>query len=271
MIIFNKLREKSKNTFSTGNRPVYKIDVEAKCNNKCLIKEVERKLAKGKQRISIYSGLTFNWVGCCEIGQFTGNEIIQVLLDYFNTERFQPGKQICLNAEGHSVAMLIFTNVSCLVLAPLNPNENEINSEYKGLYTKLFNEKNVKSFQGGKNKDKYKQELIDKYRQEAKDLFYQFLSTRILDFTHVEHRNCFLGLVAKCAFRMSSIDPVREINDEVEKVPCLACIEIAFRSGETGMISDLLGELRRTSNDDNAALEEIGSTTINTSKKLIYE
>ena len=273
MFSYNQVCQELKKGFSK-NPPSYNIDFEKTCNNDDLLHKTEKLYEKWINHDAsniVYEPKT---IGCCEISELSGNDLLRVFLDICNNKEYnQIRSLIFFDIKGHSKTVLVFSKDNLLTKAT-SPSEDDLNvdNHHRGMFAKLFNDEKVQSFKGTDFEMFYTTDLIQQYRSEAKAQFHQFLSEKFGQFPFYPYGKCFLGLIAKCAFRMSDRDPLRDISrikSDIELIPFPACIEFAFQQNRTGVITCLLGELPRLSRQDNASFVELGKSVISTSSQII--
>ena len=130
------------------------------------------------------------------------------------------------------------------------------------MFLKLFNDKRVEKYRkdwSSKN-DNWGESSVQFLRDKAKFWYQEFLNTKLSEFNIEEDedalpiRNAFIGLLAKCAYRTSDLDPLRQVqplcsNDitqslkNFKQIPFAACIQFAFDVNNSGVIATLLGEI----------------------------
>ena len=273
MFRYNQVCQELKKGF-TRDPFSYKIDVEKQCNNPDLwfkTEELYKKWINHDASNIVYEPKT---IGCCEISELSGNDLFRIFLDICNNNEYnQIGSRVFFDVKGDSKAVLVFSKDNLLTKAA-SPREDDgdVDNDHRGMFAKLFNDEKVQSFEGTDFEMFYTIPLLQRYRSEAKAQFHQFLSEKFGQFPFYPYGKCFLGLIAKCAFRMSNCDPFRnvsQIKSDIELIPFPACIEFAFRQNCTGIITRLLGELPRLSRQDNASIVELGESVIRTSSQII--
>ena len=254
------------------NQPVpeYKVDHEKNCNNEELKKEVKQRNQEWNKQNE--NNVEFKKVGVCEIGQFTGNELLRIFLDICNNNNNkdynQPGNCIYLNSNDESIAALIFLYSSVLTVEVTATS----NDEHQKMFIKLFNDRRVEEYRKGKF-----------LRDKAKSLYQKFLNTKFLEFSKILDgdyilpiRKAFLRLLAQCAYRMNNLDPLRQVqstssqlSEEFTQIPFAACIKFAFDVDNSGVISTLLGQIPKQDSNVKVSKEERCIFALETAKELI--
>ena len=164
------------------------------------------------------NNVEFKKVGVCEIGQFTGNELLRVFLDICNNEDYnKPGNCIYLNSNDESIAALIFLYFSVLTVEVTATS----NDEHQKMFIKLFKDGRVEKYRkecSSKN-DHWEESSVKFFRDKAKSLYPKFLNKKFLEFSKIPDgnyilpiRKAFLRLLAQCAYRMSIRDPLRQVQ-----------------------------------------------------------
>ena len=263
--------------------PKYNVDYEKDCNNEKLKEKV-------RQHYETWNELTGNnkvytKIGVCEIGQFTGNELLRVFLDICNNKDYnQPGNYIFLNVNNQSMAVLMFVNCSVMsdeVIPTLNDKQRK-------MFIKLFNDRRVEKYRkdwSSKN-DHWEESSVQFFRDKAKFLYQEFLNTKLSKFNIEEDedalpiRNAFIALLAKCAYRTSDLDPLRQVQplcsnditqslENFKQIPFAACIQFAFDVNNSGVIATLLGEIPKQNSKVAIVYEKQRRSALETAEALI--
>ena len=173
---------------------------------------------------------------------------------------------------------LLLTFVKSSVLTDeLTPLEDD---KHRNMFAKIFSDRWVNQRREGKiaENDFCNESEIAEFRSDAKRLYPEFLAKKFSDFPFLPYGNVFLGLLAKCAFRMSRRDPLRQLelardDDEkrsikdFEQIPFPACIKIAS-DNNSGKVSQLFGKLPFQVNQNNIRQLQ-RQTACKTAEKLI--
>ena len=224
-----------KQVVSLSIPPSYKINPETTCKDVSLQEKIHYKYHRVLMNINKnFRKEDISCVGCCEIGNLTGNEIIRLFYDIIENKPQLPRKNfICFLTCGREIGAMIYQRFRPLIVTVSPPSD----SKFKYVYSKLFIDDNTNKNQRNSINDD-KSEL----RHQAKNEYYKFLKTRFADFDLHPFGVAFFGLAADIAFHSSSkcfSKPAHELNE----IPFPACIKLSFDYDLTKKVTDLFGEI----------------------------
>ena len=112
------------------------------------------------------------------------------------------------------MAVLMFVN-SSVMSVEINPIFYD---KYQKMFLKLFNDRRVEDYRKlwSLKNDNWEESSVQFFRDKAKFWYQEFLNTKLSEFNIEEDedalpiRNAFIGLLAKSAYRMSDLDPLRQ-------------------------------------------------------------
>ena len=263
--------------------PICKINSE----KSCITEDLKKKLEDFNQESNRKTGqdVLFTPIGVCEIGHCTGNKFLWELVNICNNRNCnQRGNTIVLNLNKASKWFLIF--LKCSVLIYDLSSEEDLQNDYthKHMFVKLFNNQSVeKHRQEPDLQNFFEESLIKKFRSEARSWYPKFLSSKLSDFPPHPYQNAFIGLLAKCAYRMSDLDPLRHSNpttssnwstsdeesfENFKLLPFAACIKLAFDVDKCGKVAKLLGEIGHRPSKEKL-YEKRRESSVKTAKEII--
>ena len=185
--------------------------------------------------------------GCCEIDDFTGNELLRVLHDIISKKseksyEYQPGDYLCLSKNQTICVALMFTYTKLVIKIP----DSACGVKYKYLYERLFADYLVEKHKNTniENQKLNDRNTVEKLRRKAQNKFPSFLNTKISDFELLPYEYAFLSVLVTIAYRISSRGNPQQFPKCSLKhnVPFAACLKFAFDTSQTGIIAGLCGE-----------------------------
>ena len=190
-----------------------------------------------------------NFAGCCEIGRLTGCEIMWLFSRIFkNDDLCNYGNCLYLSVNNRSIAAILFLGSDHYFyfpkLVPKRPFEE--NKDFRHMFTKLFDDDTVKQRSLKENPAitvYYSEEKINDLRCQAKSEYSKFLKTPLQEFSQVQFRNVFLGLMMECAFKGCPRNIVKTEHINPTLLPFAACVKLAFDQDDYGKVCQLFGEV----------------------------
>ena len=190
-----------------------------------------------------------NFAGCCEIGRLTGCEIMWLFSRIFkNDDLCKYGNCLYLFANKLPIAAILFLGSDHYFyfpkLVPKLPLEEK--KDFRHMFIKLFDDDTVKQRrlkEISANAVYYSEEKINGLRCQAKSEYSKFLKTPLAEFSQIQFRNAFLGLMMECAFGGCPRNRVKTEHINPTLLPFAACLKLAFDQDDYGRVRQLFGEV----------------------------
>ena len=262
-----------KNAVSMKDVPKYEFISEKEISDDCrLTQKVKENHKRWLKRIK--KPLPLICKGCCEIDNFTGNELLRIfhdLIDKKNKRRdycFKPGNLLYFSKSRKFCAAVMFTKTKLLVTTPSpktiavdNDDEHYQRRKSVFLYTKLFDDRKVEYYKNKQNKYQsyYSDTIVEDFRKEAMEKFSLFLISKVSEFNLFLFGSSFLAMLFHTAYNIS-----RQKNPHFQSIdfdiPFAACVNFAFCNNMTGKLTDLFGDVRFRKNCGTSKLKHIKET-----------
>ena len=229
-----------KESISFTNPPDYEINPDFTCDSKALMEKITNYYQNWKSFVKRFNGKEdFRCVGCCEIGNLTGSELMKMFFDIFETKQFETGNYVCFLKNSEQCAALLFKKNTAAIIAVPPPK----NSGWNHTYSKLFDDETTDKYRK-KGRKNISQEYIAKVRQQAKVEYPTFWQTKFSEFDLHPFGVVFFGLAADIAKYSGTKYSFQSSSNNVGKVPFAACVKLAFDANLTGEVTNLFGEVR---------------------------
>ena len=186
-------------------------------------------------------------IGCCQIGSLTGNKLLKVLRNIFNSTKILSGNYLCFAADGILVAAIAISKARMLAITP-TPPLSLLDKKFKFLFSKLFDDEEVNTQRKGNYSSLYTKKFIKSLKTQAKSLYPKFLNISATEFLSLSEREnvffySFFGLLASVAFAGSDKEPLRKFDSNFSSIPFCALTKLAFDSNQSGQITKMFGEI----------------------------
>ena len=240
-INFEEVCQILKESVSFVNPPDYEINPDFTCDSKALMKKITFHYQKWTSRVKRNIGeQDFRCVGCCEIGNLTGSELMKMFFDIFETKQFETGNYVCFLKNSEQCAALLFEPYRPVIITLSPPKNSGCNSAY----SKLFDDDKVDKDRKKGVKNNVSEEEVAKVRQQAKVEYPTFWQTKFSVFDLYPFGVAFFGLAADIARHSCTKYSFQRFSADVGKVPFAACVKLAFDANLTGEVTNLFGEVR---------------------------
>ena len=261
MVSFSKVCRCLSDAVSLSEIPKYRIKPEAGFKD---VFDMERKVKYKYEKWLSYkpqnSPPPLQCLGCCEVDEFNGNELLRILHHLISRDDIcRPGKFLYFSKKQSFTAALFFKSFLPMGITPFF--EDDKNLEYRFLFEKLFDDAQVKIKKETPNDEReyYSADVVERLRREALELFPIFLKTKVEEFPLFPFGNSFFGLLISIAFQICRrrIQPNLTSNFAVD-IPFMAGVYFAFNHNLIGKLTKLCGERNsRASFGENDIIEVV--------------
>ena len=240
-----------------------------------LYRKVEANFSIWKSHLKLSNNFRLDCKGCCEIDNFTGNELLRVYHDIIGKKQaensqkhlYKPGDFFYLSKNKKLCAGIMFTKTKLVVSTPESSGKETEERSYKFLYTKLYTVDPAKKYG---DDVLYDPTVVEELRKSAQEQFPDFLNKKIKDFELCPYGYSFLSVLVPVAYRISWRGNPQNFPKEHSldyDIPFAACLKFAFDKNRTGMISGLCGE--GGYKEKEVLWEERAETIVENAKQLI--
>ena len=233
------------------NVPNYKIKSEINFKDELdLLRKVEFRYKQWISKKSLKKNTPpLTCIGCCEIDQFTGNDLLKIFYDFMSSNKYRgAGKFLFFSKNQNFCAAMFFTKSKPLFITPFVDENDTKQLPFRYLFTKLFDRDETLRRRANITNQEYvyyQEENVSNLRSEAIKQFPIFLNKRIADYQLFAFGYSFLGLLSLICYMSSPKSKLsRRLSSHFGlKIPFAACVRFAFAQNQIEQLTVLCGEL----------------------------